>query len=136
HLRRTVILPRSATGGSLGVATAGYIEGRVNLAGKSVTARRVDGDANGLFADAADPLWFDLDGNGRWDAFAEQFPFLPVLRLAERRFAVRADSLGQSLALDELIGEGRIRLRLPALAKGATVTRIEVSLTDGNGSAY
>jgi len=136
HLRRTVLLRRGATGQSLGIATAGYVEGRISVAGNALATRRVDGDANGLFADAADRVWIDLNDDGQWDALSEQFPFTPVLHLATRRYAVRGDGLGQSFALEEMTGEGRIRLHLPALVKGANVTRIEVSLTDGSGAAY
>jgi hypothetical protein len=133
---RSVVLRRGVTGKTLGVATAGYLEGEAELGGKRVKVRRVDGDGNGLFADARDRLWIDRDGDGRWDPIAEQFPYLPVLKLDGRRFAVRADAVGQRLAFAEIVGVGRLRVHLPALAKSARVRQLQVMLLGDDGSAF
>lgn len=125
-----------ATRKTIGLATLGYMEGIVAIAGKKHRARRVDGNANGFFADAADRLWIDLNGDDRWDPITEQFPFAPVLTLNGQRYAVRADALGSRLAIEPLTSEGRVRLRLAELAKDAAVLRIDVMLTGEDGSAF
>lgn len=133
---RQIVLRRGITGKTLGVATLGYLEGRVNVAGKSLACRRVDGDANGLYTDLRDRLWLDLNADGKWDPFSEQFPMAPVLVLEGMRYAVRSDQGGTRLALEEITGEGTIKLELATLAPGAKVRSLEVSLMGEDGSAY
>ncbi len=136
YLPRTVELRRGLTGASISVGTVGYVEGRAKLGGKTVTVRRVDGDANGLFSDAADRLWIDLDASGQWDAISEQFPYLPMLRLDAGRFAVRGDRTGERLVFEPIEGVGRVKLHLPTLAAGASAKQLEVMLFGEDGSAH
>src|SRR5262249_23673983 len=81
HEPRRVLWRLGVTRKTINLATLGHVEGTVSIAGKKFSARRADGNANGLFADSADRLWIDLDGDNRWDPIAEQFPFAPVLTL-------------------------------------------------------
>jgi hypothetical protein len=136
HEPRRVLWRLGVTGKTINLATLGYVEGSVSIAGKRLSARRVDGNGNGLFADAADRLWIDLDGDGRWDPIVEQFPFVPVLNLENRRYAVRGDAVGSRLALEPLTAEGRVRLRLGTLAKDASLLKLDVMLTGEDGSAF
>ena len=133
---RQVIFRRGILGTSISVATLGYLEGQVQLGSRTVAARRVDGDANGLFSDLRDRLWLDLNADGKWDAFSEQFPMRPVLVLEGKRFAVRSDQAGTRLSLEEITGVGTIRLQLAALPTGTTIRELEVSLAGSDGSAY
>jgi hypothetical protein len=133
---RQVVFRRGVIGSSLGVATLGYLEGEVAISGRRVAARRVDGDANGLFSDPRDRLWLDLNGDGQWDAFGEQFPVQPVMQLDGKRFAVRTDQAGTRLALEEVTGVGTLKLQLTTLAEGTTIRSIEVALMGDDGSAY
>src|SRR5207244_12734550 len=66
HEPRLVQWRLGATGKTISMATLGYVEGVVTIAGKKLTVRRVDGNANGFFADAADRLWIDLNGDNDW----------------------------------------------------------------------
>jgi hypothetical protein len=102
------------TGLLLGYATLGYLEGEVEIGGKPRAARRVDADGNGFFTDARDRLWIDLDGDGRWSAFDEQFLYAPVLRLGDTRYALHSDRLGRALGVEKIEGVGHVRFRLPA----------------------
>ena len=72
-------------------AAAGYLEGKVELDGPWHTARRMDGDGNGLFTDRHDRLCSDLNDDGRWDASSEQFLFASILTDSEARYAVRSE---------------------------------------------
>src|SRR5262249_19466659 len=56
-LRRQVIFRVGRVGRTLSYATCGYVEGKAQLGNTAVAVRRVDGDGNGLFADAQDRLW-------------------------------------------------------------------------------
>jgi hypothetical protein len=136
HEPRLVRWRLGVTRKTIGLATLGYVEGTLSIAGKNVAARRVDGDANGFFADAADRLWIDLDGDNRWDPIAEQFPFAPVLTLNGQRYGLRGDAAGARLAIEPLNAEGRIRLRLRQLARGASLLKIDVMLIGEDGSAF
>jgi hypothetical protein len=136
HEPRRVLWRLGVRRNAIKLATLGHVEGTVLVAGKKLAARRVDGNANGLFADAADRVWIDLDGDGRWDPIAEQFPFMPVLTLNGRRYAVRGDPAGSRLSVEPLTAEGRVRLRLGTLARDATLLKIDVSLTGEDGSAF
>jgi hypothetical protein len=118
-LRRQVIFRLGRVARTLSYATCGYVEGKVQLGNATVAVRRVDGDGNGLFADAQDRLWIDLDHDGRWDPVQEQFLCAPILQLGAARYAVRADALGERLAFEKLEGTGTVRLavREPGLAE-------------------
>jgi hypothetical protein len=136
HEPRRVLWRLGVTRKTIHLATLGYVEGTVSIAGKKLSARRVDGNANGLFADAADRLWIDLNGDNGWDPIAEQFPFVPVLTLNNRRYGLRGDAAGSRLAIEPLTAEGRIRLRLGALARDALLLKIDVMLIGEDGSAF
>ncbi len=136
HEPRRVMWRLGVTRKTINLATLGHVEGSVSIAGKRLSARRVDGNANGLFADAADRLWIDLDGDGRWDPITEQFPFVPVLTLNNQRYGLRGDAVGSRLAVEPLTAEGRVRLRLGTLAKDSTLLKVDVMLTGEDGSAF
>jgi len=133
---RQVIFRRGVIGNSIGVATLGYLEGQIEIAGRKIAARRVDGDANGLFSDPRDRVWLDLNRDGQWDPFSEQVPLQPVMGLSGKRYALRTDQAGTRLALEEITGVGTLRLRLATLPAGAVARTVEVALMGGDGSAY
>jgi len=136
HVPRRVQFRLGVTGQRIGLATLGFIEGRATVAGRSVAVRRVDGDGNGLFSDGADRVWIDLNDDGQWDPITEQFPFRPVLHLDGRRLALRADRLGQWLRFEEILGTGRLKVRLPLRSPKSRVERIEVMFLGDDGSAF
>lgn len=135
HERRLVQWRLGQGRRSIGLATLGAVEGTVTIAGRRHAAARVDGNANGFFADAADRVWIDLNSDRQWDPITEQFPFAPVLNLNHQRYSIRADALGSRLALEPLTSEGRIRLQLGTLAKDALLLHLDVMLTGEDGSA-
>ncbi len=129
---RSVVFQLSRTGDSLRMATCGYVEGSVSLAGQACAVRRTDGNANGLFSDARDRIWIDVDADGRWDAISEQFLFAPILVLGKTRYAVRSDKPGHDLALEELAGTGTLGLALsPNLEP--RVTQVAMTLIGRDG---
>jgi hypothetical protein len=118
---------------TLAAATCGYVEGEVLMDGRRIAARRIDGDHNGLFADDQDRVWIDLDGDGRFDPATEDFLFTPILRSAGKRLAVRADALGERLALAALEGTGKVKLALPAALRPAQVQEVQVTVQSKDG---
>src|SRR5579864_559201 len=120
---RMVLFRYGRIGRTLSVATCGYWEGKATLLGKSVSLRRVDGDANGLLSDPQDRIWIDINGDGKWDAANEEFLFAPLLHLRGQRIVVRADSIGERLSFSVLEGAGQLRLRLPASLKPDQIDR-------------
>ena len=135
HEPRTVQWRLGVTRKTISLATLGYVEGTADIAGKKHAVRRVDGNANGFFADAADRLWIDLNRDSQWDPIAEQFPCSPVLTLNNQRCGIRADATGAKLTIEPLTSEGRIRLRVAGLEKDASVVKLDVMLTGEDGSA-
>jgi hypothetical protein len=133
---RQVLIRKSASGKSLSVATLGYLAGSVTVGDTTVAARRVDGNANGLFADPQDRLWLDLNADGKFDPFDEQFPFGPVLSVGGKRYAARSDEVGMRLALEEITGTGKISVRLASLTDDYELKELELSLAARDGSVY
>jgi hypothetical protein len=139
---RTVELRLGATGTRLSVATIGFIEGSIQWAGQDdaqparVQARRVDGNANGLFADGRDRLQIDLNDDGDWNAVSEQFSWLPIQTIGGRRYAVRSDRLGSRLALAEITGVGKLQVVAANLPPSAKIISFEAMVFSDDGSAY
>jgi hypothetical protein len=152
-LPRTLLVKYQRFTRTLAVATCGHIEGTVRLGDKKIRYRRVDGDANGLFADRDDQLWLDLDGDGQFAPRNQRFLWRAVLSIGgpekgsdplnsggqtpfPTRYQVRGDAIGKYLALEPLVGEGILRVKLtnPKLADGLKETSI--SVVDQLGSVY
>jgi hypothetical protein len=121
---------------AVSIATIGYSAGTVELGGRRVQARRIDGDANGLFSDPGDRLWIDLNGDGAWDDLTEQFPMTPSIQVAGRRYAVRGDRLGQQLRLELVEGEGHVRLEPRDLAPATKIRQITCMLVGEDGIGF
>jgi hypothetical protein len=133
---RAVVFRFGPVGRILSFASAGYLEGSVQIAGRIHRARRIDGDGNGLLTDPQDRLWIDLDDDGRWDAAAEQFLYAPVVTVGGTRYAVRSDPLGKHLDLGPLEGTGTVRLAVHPTGRGARVTELAATLVGRDGSVY
>ena len=133
---RTVLVRWRGSPEAVSVATLGYCAGTVELGGRTVKARRIDGDANGLFADPDDRLWIDVNGDAHADDLAEQFPMIPSIQIAGRRYAVRGDGLGEHLRLDLVEGEGRVRLQPAGLATATKVRQIACMLVGEDDRVY
>ena len=131
---RAIVLRRGTAGLTLGLAAVGFWEGRVRLGDRDVSARRVDADGNGLFADPLDRLWIDLNDDGQWDAGREQFLFAPLLMLNGSRFAVRGEVHGRRLTLEPITGTGTLRLAWTG-SNSATVIDLTATLVGRDGSA-
>ena len=95
--------------------------------------RRWDGDANGYFTDPVDQVWIDWDADGRFDPFAERFPFRPVLRIEGQRLALRSDAYGQSLRLASASDQGAVRLVHDAASIFGDVKKVSVTLQSREG---
>ena len=102
------------------------------MAGQPRAVRRMDGDGNGLLTDAQDRVWIDLNGDGHWDASAEQFLYATILNLDGARYVLRSDPLGTRLALEPLLGTGTVRLAL----KKAAAAELHATLVGRDGSAF
>lgn len=129
---RAVVFRLGATGRTLGYATAGYLEGTVAINRETRSARRMDGDGNGLMTDAQDRIWVELDGDGGWDPASEQFLYATILNLGGARYVVRSDPLGTRLALEPLVGTGTVRL---AFTK-SEAAELNATLVGRDGSAF
>ncbi|MBX6311907.1 MAG: hypothetical protein IRY99_03150 [Isosphaeraceae bacterium] len=132
---RLVVFRLGASGRTLSLAAAGYLEGSVAIGGRSHCARRTDGDADGSFTGSQDRIWIDLDDDGRWDPLAEQFLYGAILTIGPNRFAVRSDPQGTRLALEPLEGTGTIRLAIRRPETRTRLSAIRVLLLGRDGSA-
>jgi hypothetical protein len=132
--RRAVIFRLGSTGITFSHAAAGYLEGRVELAGHGHSVRRTDGDGNGLLTDSQDGLWIDLNDDGRWDPTSEQFLFASIIQIGDLRYAVRSDAFGKRLSLVPLEGSGTVRLALSKRQGLPAAVELAASLIGRDGS--
>ena len=132
---RAFVFRRGSSGRTLQAAAAGYLEGRLTLDGRAHAARRQDGDANGSLTDNQDRLQVDLNDDGRFDLFTEQWLFNPILTLAGQRYAVRSDELGHRLNLEPLVGTGSVRLAIARPETASQIVRLAATLYGREGSA-
>jgi hypothetical protein len=140
--QRQVQVRRGALRDRLSVATLGCVEGHApwvasdDSAPERLRVRRIDGNANGLFADSRDRLLIDVNGDDQWDRVAEQFAYLPVLKINDRRYAIRSDRMGHKFSLAEITGVGRLRVIAARLPESARVLAFEAMVFSDDGSAY
>jgi len=132
---RRVSIHRGATGRTLAIATLGYMQGSITVGGRTVTARRVDGDADGMFASASDRLWIDRNADGAWDPFNEQLNFTTIMRIEGERYAARSDLIGHRLSLEPLAGSGSVQLVLPAIKEPGEGASVAATLVARDGTA-
>jgi hypothetical protein len=133
--RRAAIFRLGATGITFSHAAAGYLEGKVEFAGRWHTVRRIDGDGNGLFTDPQDQLWIDLNDDGRWDPSSEQFLFASILPIGDMRYAVRSDPFGKRLSVEPLRGSGTVRIAYPNKPGRPAAVELTATLIGRDGSA-
>ncbi len=137
---RAVVFRLGASGQTLGYAAAGYLEGIITVNGdeteagnhepvRSLAARRVDGDGNGLVADAQDRIWIDLNRDGRFDPSSEQFLYTSVLNLEGSRYVVLSDELGSRLAFEPLVGTGTLHLAFKGHTPTSPANTVEMHAT-------
>jgi hypothetical protein len=58
-----------------------------------------------------------------------------VLKLDEKRYALRSDAIGSRFALEQINGLGTVRLKLATLAAGVEIADLELMLMSEDGSA-
>lgn len=142
HVDRMVEIRAHRSGRTISMSTIGYLEQELELKGQRRMARMVDGDVSGRFGDADDRLWIDVDGDGDWDRFGEQFPSRPIVRVAGTRYALLGDERGERFSLSELTGAGTVELQLAttqrrdptdyrALLVGVDQTAVSLGKDDG-----
>jgi hypothetical protein len=118
---RTLLVKRRGDG--IVYAVRGYMSGSVTLGGKSYSALLTDGDADGCFdSAAADRIWIDLDGDGKFDPLTEQFPLGSALTHAGAAYLLRPDPAGTNVTVRERPSEtGTVRVVVSRLPKTEVV---------------
>jgi hypothetical protein len=119
----TRVLVFKRRGDGIAYAVRGYMSGSVTLGGKSYPALLTDGDADGCFdGAAADRIWIDLDGDGKFDPLTEQFPLGSVLTHGGTAYLLRPDPAGTKVTVRERPSEtGTVRVEVSRLAKARVV---------------
>ena len=130
---RTVLFRWGPRAKVLGAATLGAVEGTTRIGDKEVRCQIIDADSNGLFSDPGkDVLRIDLDGDGRFDLFREQFRLRPLMSFGSDRWIVHGRPLDGRIAFSPLDGLGKVALKFPDwLPKSAEGIVVELSSTDG-----
>jgi hypothetical protein len=131
---RTVVFRLGRSGRSISYATAGYMEGILQLGGQETPVRLVDNNGDGVMTDPADLLWIDANRDGKWDPLDERLPLLPIVTSGNERYAMRCDLPGEQLSLKKLEGTGTLELVLPELKVPGALTSINVWLAGREGS--
>jgi hypothetical protein len=131
-----VLLFRCGKTGLLTVADGGHHRGEVRLGDSGpVGVVRMDANADGMLHDPADRIWIDLDGDGAWDPFRERFAYREILTLGGGRYHLSSDPFGESLAIEPLLGVGKVRLLTEVGRPGSLLSRISVTLVSRDGAA-
>ena len=137
HFPRQVLVRWRGGKADLSVATATRIDRSISPDGDEMTqplwTRQIDGNANGLFADAKDWLQIDLNRDGRFDPFLETFPFRPLMTVRGQRWFVKADPFGQRLRLESATATGEVRITAHARSERDRITELIVTLAGGDG---
>lgn len=132
-LVRTLIVQRDREG-ELRYAVRGCRAGRLTLGGASHAALLADGDADGLFHHAGkERLWIDLDNDGSFDPFVEQFALGRPVRVQGAAWIVSADPTGELVSArgrSEEMGELRVTL---GVASSARPERVAIALVSDLG---
>lgn len=134
-VRRTVLVRPGLLGGGPRYTVRGCMAGTLNLAGKAVRTLLIDGNADGCFdAAGTDRVWIDLDGDGRFDPVAEQFPLGSPIRVGGTSYTVASDPWARSVAAHERDPRlGRLRLALGGPAPAGKVVAVSASLVGETG---
>jgi hypothetical protein len=77
----------------------------------------------------------DLNDDGHRDSSSEQFQFASILTIADARYAVRSDPLGQRLSFEPLNGGGTVRLALAKRQGLPAAVELTATLIGGDGPA-
>lgn len=137
---RQVLFRWQGGAADLEVATATRAEHAVHLdgdaTGRDLKTRQIDGNANGLFADAKDLIQVDLNSDDRFDPFLETFPFRPVMDIGGRRWFTMADPFGKRLRLESATATGRVRVAAHAGSEQDRITDLIVTLCGEDGSVF
>ena len=92
---RTLLVKRNAAGNGLLYAVRGFTSGTIAIGAASYPALLVDHNGDGCFdARGRDRTWIDLDGDGKWNPFAEQFLLGTPIKHGEEIFLVKPDAAG------------------------------------------
>ena len=134
--RRAAIFRLGATGITFSHAAAGYLEGKVEFAGRLARrpahGRRRQRALHRPPAIASGSTWND---DGRWDSSSEQFLFASILWIGDVRYAVRSDPFGQRLSVEPLKGSGTVRLALANRQGLPAAVELSATLIGRDGSA-
>ncbi len=118
----------------LSIGTIGYVEGQIDFEGLRVAVRRVDCNGNGQFADPTDLVWMDMNGDDRWDAFAERFPFTPFFRLNGTAYTSATDLRGQRFSLSKIEATGSLQLQISDAFRERGLVKLGVVMAGRAGS--
>lgn len=134
-VRRTILVRPGLLGGGPRYTVRGGMAGELVLGGRRIRALLTDGNADGCFdAAGTDRVWVDLDGNGRFDPVAEQFPLGAPIRLGSTSYTVASDPWARSVAAHERDSRlGRVRLDLGSRARAGTVVGFSANLVSTTG---
>jgi hypothetical protein len=134
RLRRTLLVRRSTLGDGLRYAVRGFAHGTLRLGGTPYPAMLTDGNADGCFHTAGtDRLWIDLNRDGHFDGFTEQFVLGSLIPVGGRAYTVRATPTAAEVwAAPRAATRGAVRLTLTG-AEGRPVTDFAAELVSEHG---
>ena len=133
HVSRRVELRVNPTTGKLELATLGCTRGNVVLENRSAKVLRTDCNGNGLWFDADDRFWIDVDGDSRFDPLREKFACRTTCSIDGTQYAVAADNRGLEFRLQRIDGMGTLVPTRICADASARVTECEATLVSDTG---
>ena len=112
--RRTILVRPGLLGGGPRYTVRGGMAGELELGGKAVRAAPDRWERRRLLRRrGTDRVWVDLDGDGRFDPVAEQFPLGTPIPVGKTSYTVASDPWARSVSAHERDTRlGRLRLSL------------------------
>lgn len=134
--QRTIRFRRGIRKGTHLICTAGEMAGEVQIGTETHQLKLVDANANGLFADAEDRLWIDLNQDREWQAASEQMTITPFLEMNDHRVSLYLPLSGEAIQFEDASQTGTVQLQFRFASAECEVDRVSVMLTDERNNAF
>ena len=134
-IRRMILVRPGLLGGGPRYTVRGCMTGKLDVGGKTMATVLLDENADGCFdAAGTDRIWIDLDGDGRFDPVAEQFPLGTPIRSGQVSYTIASDPWARSVAAHERDTRiGHVRLSLGGKAPVGKVVELSANLVSTTG---
>jgi hypothetical protein len=124
---------RDAESNKFHIATAGVRRGQADFNGQPRDALIEDRNGNGLWFDAEDRLFVDIDGNGKISRLRERLPCHGMRKIRGQLYAIAGNADGDSISLTPVTGSGKLIPMIQLADPSAKIKSISGQLGSATG---